>query len=165
MYKLTLNPDVVIRLSDGASIGHSIDNPDWIAYEQWVSQGNTPEPYATLEQVKQAKEEEINYACEAAIIGGFESSALGEPYTYDSDIEDQINLIGAVIAAGSGLSIEYKCYDNQGVKSWVEHTPIQMQQVYMDGLVYKVTQLKKATILKDMIKAAQNINDVLGINW
>ncbi len=164
MYKLTLNPNVVIRLTDSASIGNDLNNPDWVAYLSWVAEGNTPEPYATLTQLKEAKIDDINSQCEAAITGGFPSSALGEEHIYDSEVEDQINLIGAVIAAGAGISVEYKCYHND-VKSWHEHTPAQMQQVYMDGLVYKVTQLKKATFLKEQISACQSQEELNGINW
>lgn len=52
MYQLTDNPDIVIRIEDGASIprGHRW----WDEYEDWLAAGNTPEPATdtgpTLEQ-------------------------------------------------------------------------------------------------------------------
>lgn len=45
MYKLTNNPDMIIRTTDGACIprGHRW----WIEYEEWLAEGNTPEPVDT----------------------------------------------------------------------------------------------------------------------
>ena len=43
MYKLTKIPNIVQRLSDGAFIPNDPKNRDYIAYQQWVAAGNTPE--------------------------------------------------------------------------------------------------------------------------
>jgi hypothetical protein len=42
MYKLT-KFDVVIRLSDNASIPFDSDNTDYQAFLRWCEEGNTPE--------------------------------------------------------------------------------------------------------------------------
>jgi hypothetical protein len=44
-YRLTAVATAVIRASDGASIPSDPDNRDWVEYQAWLAQGNTPDPY------------------------------------------------------------------------------------------------------------------------
>lgn len=172
MYQLTTNPSIIYMVESGSMISQTSSPAAWAEYEAWLATGNTPLPgpydiAVTLEQAKQHKTDEINVACEETIISGFPSSALGEVHYYDSGIEDQINLIGAAFAASAGQSVEFRCYQGSmsGEKEWHLHSPAQMIQVYQDGLVYKITQLKKATALKNTVKAATTLEEVGAVEW
>ena len=44
MYKLNQNSTSITRLADGASIPTDIGNTDYVAFLNWLSEGNTPEP-------------------------------------------------------------------------------------------------------------------------
>lgn len=44
MYRLTKD-SCVVRVSDGAHIPEDAANSDYVAYLQWIADGNTPEPY------------------------------------------------------------------------------------------------------------------------
>ena len=42
MYKLTANPNIILRLMDKTRIPFDELNPDYIQYKDWLEQGNTP---------------------------------------------------------------------------------------------------------------------------
>jgi endogenous inhibitor of DNA gyrase (YacG/DUF329 family) len=44
MYKLTQQANQVVRLSDNAFIPFDPANTDFIEYQRWLEEGNTPEP-------------------------------------------------------------------------------------------------------------------------
>lgn len=50
--KSTLDGDTVICISDGVMTSFSDPsegNTDWIAYQEWLAEGNTPEPWPPAE--------------------------------------------------------------------------------------------------------------------
>lgn len=50
-----------VRRSDGASIPDSMDNFDWVEYQQWLAEGNTPDPqYTEQELIDIAQNQEIS---------------------------------------------------------------------------------------------------------
>jgi hypothetical protein len=50
-YQLTAT-DVVIRTADHASIPNDPGNRDWVEYQTWLEEGNTPDPYIPPEPVQ-----------------------------------------------------------------------------------------------------------------
>lgn len=44
-YALTSNPNIVTRTADGANTPVGVNNIDSNAYDAWLSEGNTPDPY------------------------------------------------------------------------------------------------------------------------
>ncbi len=134
-------PDDVTPVPRPSALHH------WMA-GQWVI--NSDALYA-------AKTIEINQACETAITGGFISSALGEPFGYGSQLEDQLNLTGAVLR---GLGIAYPCRDEQGVKAFILHTIEQLNIVSADFTLFKLQLLQRANELKQRLDQALADNDL-----
>ncbi|WP_342653512.1 hypothetical protein [Pseudomonas sp. F3-2] len=111
------------------------------------------------------KRDEINLHCEQAIVAGFWSSALGNPFFYDSRVEDQLNL-NAVIQIGKDSS--FPCRDDDGDKQFRAHTAVQLLQVGEDFNLLKLHFLKKATDLKqslDRAYAAVDFPAIAAVRW
>lgn len=120
-----------------------------------------PAPIA-LERAQAAKSAEINAACATAIVCGFASPTLGAPHTYDSALEDQLNLIGAV---SLGIDLPYRCADAAGIKAFCLHTAAQLKQVAADGAMVKLAALEKAATLKAQVQAAADVAAVEAVAW
>lgn len=102
----------------------------------------------------------INEACTAEITGGVWSSALGEAHHYSSELEDQLNLVGVILA---GLDSPYACRDEQGKKEFHPHTFTQLRQVGDAFTVYKLGLLQKANRLKQQLDDALAGNDLAAL--
>jgi len=107
--------------------------------------------------VHTTKLQDINQACEAAITAGFTSEALGAPHFYSSQLDDQLNLTGAVLR---GLDMPYACRDEQGVKEFRLHTAEQLRQVGDDFTLYKLQLLQHANELKQQLDTALEAGDL-----
>lgn len=107
--------------------------------------------------VHSAKVLDINLACEVAITAGFQSAALGESHQYSSQLDDQLNLTGAILR---GLDMPYACRDVQGVKAFRLHTSAQLRQVGDDFTLYKLQHLQHANDLKQQLDQALAAGDV-----
>lgn len=127
----------------------------------------------TLEEMKKSKLTTINIACEKAIISGFKSSSLQAEYLYQSDRDDQLNLMGLV---ANGIDNFLKCglvtivLENSIEKEVITwdyklHTIAQLKQVLADAAKYKLDLLTKANTLKIQVQNATTVNELDEINW
>lgn len=118
-----------------------------------------------LERLHQDKTAELNGACEAAITGGFWSSALGQAHQYTSQMDDQLNLTGVILAGRDSL---YACRDQHGAKDFRPHTADQLRQVGNDFTQFKLQLLQKASGLKfrlDQALAAADLVALEAVTW
>ncbi|MGG7555027.1 hypothetical protein [Pseudomonas sp. ES3] len=102
----------------------------------------------------------INLACQAQILGGFSSDALGALHQYSSQMDDQLNLTGVILR---GLDSPYACRDEAGTKEFRGHTFAQLRQVGDDFTVFKLTLLQKANQLKQQLDQALIDGDVAAL--
>ncbi|EQA80840.1 hypothetical protein LEP1GSC193_2346 [Leptospira alstonii serovar Pingchang str. 80-412] len=79
----TETEDKPLRDSSGSLLPHQI----YAETEGWI---------VDLIQKKDSLIKLVNSICESKIIAGFVSNALGAPYFYTSDRDDQLNLVGLV---------------------------------------------------------------------
>lgn len=159
MYKLK-SSNSVIRLSDHAEIPADNANKDYQEYLIWLNNGGVP--LGSLDDEKSDQAAKINNSCAAAIIGGFNSAALGTPHHYTCTLEDQANLLGLVLLGSGG---EFTCTDAAGVKARRPHTLGELKAVLADGGAYKDGCLSKARLLKDQIANAADVAAVSAIIW
>jgi hypothetical protein len=136
--------------------------------------GNDWELNAELEASQRAREladayqvstAAINTKCEATITGGFWSDALGERHQYSSQLDDQLNLTGVILA---GLDSLYACRDEQGLKAFRPHTFAQLRQVGDDFTLFKLQLLQHANDLKqqlDQALAAGDLEAIERVTW
>lgn len=112
------------------------------------------------EIVYQQKYADINQACELAITSGFTSTALGEEFLYNSQVEDQLNLSGIIQAA---IDSPYACRDAQGVKAYRPHTAAQLREVGNDFTAFKLQLLQRSHDLKQLLDQALAAGDLAAI--
>jgi hypothetical protein len=112
----------------------------------------------------------LRAAAQAAITGGYQSSALGAAHTYPSGVTDQINMLGSVAASmlpglPAGWTTEFWCADSTGAWSYQPHTAAQIQQVGSDGKAWVITCQTKLVSLSAEVMAATTLAGVLGVGW
>lgn len=153
------------------------------AAQEWLELGTLPEHLTKVarpsashhwqqgawvlnpQAVHATKVQDINHACEAAITAGFQSAALGAPHQYSSQLDDQLNLTGAILRV---LDMPYACRDEQGAKAFRLHTAAQLRQVGDDFTLYKLQLLQRANELKqqlDLALAAGDAEAMQTITW
>lgn len=120
----------------------------------------------TLAQVT-AHIENLASKARGLIEGGFQSDALGLHTSlkwYDSEIEDQLNLIGNVEAGDDTI---HACRDTQGGpnKAYHLHTNAQLRTVLRDGRDRKLAILQEFATKKAQCLAATIKGELDAITW
>jgi|GEM_PF-2126231 len=133
-----------IAISDLAFVQMAID-----AWQAAADAEDNPPPQP-VEDAAKIRIFDLSQACTAAIRSGFASSALGTEHRYQSDRDDQLNLIGA---AQAGTDMPFKCADSQGVWAYRMHATAQLQQVLADGAAVKLGHLQAFAEKKGMVEA------------
>ena len=113
-----------------------------------------------LDQAKQRKMAEIDRDYRAATEAGFESTALGATHRYSSLMENQLNLMGAVVA---GIDMPYTTTNSLGKKEQRAHTAAQLRQVFQSGMRVKQTFIARAEQRRAAVEAATTIEQVEAI--
>lgn len=96
MYKL-IGTNSVKRLDDGAYIPLANGNSDYEIYKQWLSEGNTPEPQYTAEELlanEQAKLKQAKLEALAKITVTTQSGKV-----FDGRDIDQQRMVSAILSA------------------------------------------------------------------
>jgi len=138
MISYRIATDGVTRSNDGAFIPARPGNRDYQAYLAWCEAGNEAESLHSVSDAQTLKLAELDTACAAAILAGFDSNALGQPYHYPAKLTDQSNLQASVLASlQPGLTADWVtpvwCQDATGTWAYCDHTAAQIQQVGTAG--------------------------------
>ena len=138
------SPGANITITDLAFVQPALDA--WQAAADAID--NPPPP--TPADLASKKVNSLSTACEVAIESGFISEALGTEHTYQSERDDQLNLIGA---SAAGVDMPYKCADVNSAWAYRQHTAAQLKQVLADGAAVKLSHLQKFGQLRDQVEA------------
>ncbi|MCZ7496255.1 hypothetical protein O8B39_17280 [Agrobacterium rhizogenes] len=127
-------------------------------------------PVANLDAMRQQRLSELSRECEAKIVGGFLSSALGDQHTYPSNIKDQINLMGSVTDSlmpdlPADWATPFWVRDVNGIWSWKMHNVPQIQQAGRDGKTHVVNCQTTLAGLTDLVLSAETSEALSAIQW
>lgn len=144
---------------DGITYYYGIPNPE---IDNCEASENTKEYLETLiGEAKQLKIAELNATCDSLLVS-FKSSATGVERIYDSEVEDQLNILALVAA---GVDSYFRCALPGGAKENIKHTAQQMKQVFADGLKYKSVIIGICGILKAYVETQSSIDKIRRIAW
>lgn len=142
---------------------HEITEAGVVPPDGWLA----ADPGPSLSDVKTSRIAQITRECEAAIVGGFESSALGQPHMYPCKATDQSNLQASVSVAAQrpNQPFPFWCQAASGEWTYVAHTAAQITQVGMDAYDATLSKLQRKGQLEARINAALSIAEVEAVKW
>ncbi len=128
----------------------------------WVEVTGAWPPAPTLVQAQASQTATLMAACDAAITGGFSSTALGAAYTYPSAATDQANLAQTAAATGGGMLM---CESAANVWALVAHTQAEAQTVLAAFIAWRDKQRQQLAALIAEVTAATTTAAVATIVW
>ncbi|PAF41126.1 hypothetical protein [Helicobacter sp. 11S02596-1] len=131
-----------------------------------------PESYIKeqLDSQKAKRINDMNQICDKAL-EKLRSNTLGTPHLYNMTKEDQINLLGLMIA---GVDSFFRCAEitlgvdgreEIGAMQNIPHNKEQLKTLYEDALKFKSATLFKCGQKKELIANAKDILEVLSVRW
>jgi hypothetical protein len=126
------------------------------------------DPAAALANAQSARLAMLASMCQAQIVGGFTSSALGTSTNYPSQSTDQSNLQSAVQAAVSsaavaGWTTPLWC-EQGGVWGFTAHTASQVQQVNVDWVTFRSAAQAQYATAVGQVNNATTVDAVQAIS-
>lgn len=114
----------------------------------------------------------VSASCQAAIVAGFSSPALGTAHTYPAKPTDQTNLAANVLSSllpnlPTTWTTQQMCATQAVPPVWgyVAHTAAQIQQVGSDGKAAILAFLIKNANLQGQIQSASTVAAVQAVVW
>lgn len=147
------------------------DRPDIAEGFTYANGKFTPPPPPPIALIKSIRVSGLRAACQAAIVGGFASDALGTPHSYPSTPTDQQNLMNAAVAAmvaPDGIATPLWCAANPAnAASWTlaPHNAAQTKQVAADCRAFIAGAQQKLVDLTAAVAAAGDAAQVNAIEW
>lgn len=152
VYSIATGEPLVLEGLQAMPAGYTLKQPG--ADQVWKNGEWVDDTATVLAKLYQQKLTDITQGCARYIESGFSSDALGEPHSYPSTLEDQVNLTGLLF---SGLDGAFPCTGAEGGRQYLPHTAAQLLQVNRDLVDFKQTALQHADQLKrDAAKALQD---------
>lgn len=129
-----------------------------------------PPPPFDINAARLIKSNEISNSCEAFIVAGFTSNALGTIHTYPSNRDDQLNLSGTIqrsMMVGVLITdnFAFLCRNPEGIWGYVNHTPARIQQVGKDAYNHILNARVKNATLQAQIAACTTQAQLDNITW
>lgn len=166
----------IVLVHDGVQTTLASQEGDTVAHQQLAvfldGGGEIAEeaPFASLEDAKAARLNQLTADCSTAIVGGYQSDALGASHHYPSGMVDQINMMGSVTASllpdlADGWQTPFWCRAANGSWAFRAHTASQIQQAGRDGKAHVVICQATLEGLAQLVSEATSIEDVAAVTW
>ncbi|WJV21650.1 MULTISPECIES: DUF4376 domain-containing protein [Pseudomonas] len=163
VYSITTGEPLILDGMRPMPSGYTLKQPG--PNQIWKGGKWVDDEAAILSALYQEKLAAIGADCSSYIQGGFSSDALGWSFRYASELEDQLNLTGLILAQ---IDTEYPCYDEHQVKTFRLHTAAQLQEVGQDLARFRQAALQHAEALKQALAAAlerKDLKTMQAITW